>query len=153
MCRVCTLSPLPVSIILILSYVFETTFTTHTHTPELIIISRVTCTFISASQKMALACGQNPLLIQDDDDQARKKKEKKRRYKEEIKDRYLIEKRLLPSSEEDDVCFVTSSERTEEMLVRFRADLNGVGDHKSRFFFCQRRHLFPSQLNLVDINN
>lgn len=49
----------------------------------------------------------------------------------------LIEKSLLPSSEEDNVGFVTRPKRTEKMLIRLGADLDCIGDHQGSLFFCQ----------------
>ena len=57
---------------------------------------------------------------------------------------------MLPSPEEDDVRLVAGTERAEEMLVRLRTNLDGVGDDEGRLLLCQRRHFLPAQLDLMN---
>ena len=60
----------------------------------------------------------------------------------------LIEESLLPGAEENDVGFITRSERTEKVFVAVAADLNGVGDDQRRLLLGQRRDFLPPQLHL-----
>ena len=60
---------------------------------------------------------------------------------------------MLPSPEEDDVRLVAGTERAEEMLVRLRTNLDGVGDNEGRLLLCplsEKKTLASSAVELIN---